>query len=377
MKSRMIRCMTALVMLIYIITAGLSPPAAEAAARKVSSSAAIVIEASTGRVLFADNADERMPMASTTKIMTALVALENGKLSDTVKIPNEAVGVEGSSIYLKKGEKLKLEELLYGLMLSSGNDASVAIACHVGGSVKDFVQMMNDKAKALGLKNTHFVNPNGLPAENHYTSAYDLAVITKCAMANPVFRRICQTKYKEISGPEGGVRTLKNKNKILWQYEGGNGVKTGYTKAAGKCLVSAALREDMQLICVVLNSSSMFEQSIQLLDAAFKDFDLTPVLSEGEPLGNIPVKRAELENVTVDMDQDVLLPLTEEEQNAITVKVSLVSSLRAPVRPGTQVGRIEVFIGEYKAVDMDILLHQGIPAKTLGDWLSDILESIF
>ena len=372
MTRKTIRCILAIVMVLCIITA--MPPPAKAAPEGGTSSAAVVLETGTNRVLFESNPNAQMPMASTTKIMTALVALEHGNLDDKVVIPREAVGIEGSSIYLKEGEVLILEQLLYGLMLSSGNDVAVAVACHVGGSVEGFVDMMNTKAMEIGAENTRFTNPNGLHDDNHYTTAYDLALITSCALKNPEFQRICSTQYKEIPGPEGTPRTLKNKNKLLWQYEGGNGVKTGYTKAAGKCLVASAKREDMQVVCVVLNSSSMFIQSMALMDEAFECFDNVPVLSEGEPLGTIPVEGANVDSVTICMDEEICLPLTKEEENEINVRVSMVPKLEAPVEAGLPLGRLEVFIGETKVMEMGITLDDTIPEKAWGDWLHEIVR---
>ena len=372
MTRKTIRCILAIVMVLCIITA--MPPPAKAAPEGGTSSAAVVLETGTNRVLFESNPNAQMPMASTTKIMTALVALEYGNLDDKVVIPREAVGIEGSSIYLKEGEVLSLEQLLYGLMLSSGNDVAVAVACHVGGSVEGFVDMMNTKAMEIGAENTRFTNPNGLHDDNHYTTAYDLALITSCALKNPEFQKICSTQYKEIPGPEGTPRTLKNKNKLLWQYEGGNGVKTGYTKAAGKCLVASAKREDMQVVCVVLNSSSMFIQSMALMDEAFECFDNVPVLSEGEPLGTIPVEGANVDSVTICMDEEICLPLTKEEENEINVRVSMVPKLKAPVEAGLPVGRLEVFIGETKVMEMGITLEETIPEKAWGDWLHEIVR---
>ncbi|NLT16917.1 MAG: D-alanyl-D-alanine carboxypeptidase [Clostridiales bacterium] len=372
MTRKTIRCILAIVMVICIIAA--MPPPAKAAPEGGTSSAAVVLETGTNRVLFESNPNAQMPMASTTKIMTALVALEYGNLDDKVVIPREAVGIEGSSIYLKEGEVLSLEQLLYGLMLSSGNDVAVAVACHVGGSVEGFVDMMNTKAMEIGAENTRFTNPNGLHDDNHYTTAYDLALITSCALKNPEFQKICSTQYKEIPGPEGTPRTLKNKNKLLWQYEGGNGVKTGYTKAAGKCLVASAKREDMQVVCVVLNSSSMFIQSMALMDEAFECFDNVPVLSEGEPLGTIPVEGANVDSVTICMDEEIRLPLTKEEENEINVRVSMVPKLKAPVEAGLPLGRLEVFIGETKVMEMGITLEDTIPEKAWGDWLHEIVR---
>ncbi len=372
MTRKTIRCILAIVMVICIIAA--MPLPAKAAPEGGTSSAAVVLETGTNRVLFESNPNAQMPMASTTKIMTALVALEHGNLDDKVVIPREAVGIEGSSIYLKEGEVLTLEQLLYGLMLSSGNDVAVAVACHVGGSVEGFVDMMNTKAMEIGAENTRFTNPNGLHDDNHYTTAYDLALITSCALKNPEFQKICSTQYKEIPGPEGTPRTLKNKNKLLWQYEGGNGVKTGYTKAAGKCLVASAKREDMQVVCVVLNSSSMFIQSMALMDEAFECFDNVPVLSEGEPLGTIPVEGANVDSVTICMDEEIRLPLTKEEENEINVRVSMVPKLEAPVEAGLPLGRLEVFIGKTKVMEMGITLEDTIPEKAWGDWLHEIVR---
>ena len=209
---------------------------------EISAGGVMLMDACTHKVLYAKNAHEKLPMASTTKIMTAILAIETGKLDALVTVPKEAYGVEGSSMYLRLGEKISLRDLVYGLMLVSGNDAAVAIAINVGGSIAGFAALMNEKAKALGAQNTHFVTPNGLHDAEHYTTAYDLALIASYAMQNETFREIVGTTYyRTVTGEI--TRTVKNKNKILWEYEGGNGVKTGYTMAAGKCLVFSAERK--------------------------------------------------------------------------------------------------------------------------------------
>jgi D-alanyl-D-alanine carboxypeptidase (penicillin-binding protein 5/6) len=196
----------------------------------VSAQSAILIEASTGRVLLEQNAYERMPMASTTKLMTAILALEKCDTEETVVVSENASGIEGSSIWLSAGEHMSLSDMLFGLMLSSGNDAAIAVAEHVAGSVTDFVAMMNAKAAEIGAYDTHFANPNGLHADDHYTTAFDLSLICAYAMRNPYFCEIVKTQYKTIpwEGHEWD-RVVKNKNKLLWNYEGGNGIKTGYT----------------------------------------------------------------------------------------------------------------------------------------------------
>ncbi len=236
----------------------------------ISATSAILIDASSEKVIFQKNAYERLPMASTTKIMTALIACESGKLKKTVKISPVASSTEGSSLWLKPGEKQKLGDLTYGLMLKSGNDAAVAIAEYIAGSVDAFSLLMNKRAKELGAKNTQFKNPSGLHEEGHYTTAYDLALITRKAMKNKYFSKIVSTKTKTIPNKsEKWDRALTNHNKMLWRYEGCNGVKTGYVKVSGRCLVTSAKRGKIKLICVTLNAPSDWNDHRILLDYGF------------------------------------------------------------------------------------------------------------
>ncbi len=234
---------------------------------KADGSGEIAIESESGRILFSNNAQAKLPMASTTKIMTALVVIEDCDADEVITVDDRAVGVEGSSIYLKRGEKISVRDLLYGLMLRSGNDAATALAIHHSGSVEKFALAMNNRANTLGLKNTHFCNPSGLPDNNHYTTAYDLCKITQSAMNLPLFKEIVSTKSYN-----GEYRSFVNKNKMLYRYEGATGVKTGYTVKAGRCLVSSAEREGMSVICVVLNCSDMYERSGKILDNCFENF---------------------------------------------------------------------------------------------------------
>ena len=246
----------------------------------VSAEKAIVLDAAAGRVLYEKNADDRSLIASTTKIMTALVVCRRCNVLDRVRIPAEAVGVEGSSMYLQEGEVLTVQELLYGLMLRSGNDAAAALAIHCGGTIEGFAELMNDKARELGLKDTHFVNPHGLDAPDHYSTARDLAVLTRYAMADPIFARTVGAKTITV-----GQRVLTNHNKLLWQLDGCEGVKTGYTKAAGRILVSSAAREGRRLICVTINAPDDWNDHRQLLEQGFADFELREIVAEGEVLG--------------------------------------------------------------------------------------------
>ncbi|MDE7395275.1 MAG: D-alanyl-D-alanine carboxypeptidase, partial [Clostridiales bacterium] len=247
-----------------------TPPA------NTSAASMAVIEASSGRLLYAKNGNAKRPIASTTKICTAITVLENcDDIEKTIVVPDAAVGVEGSSIYLQKGEKVKIIDLLYGLMLRSGNDCATALAITVGGSVEQFAALMNETAIKAGATDSHFVNPHGLHHDEHYTTACDLAKITAYAFKNETFEKIVATKT-HVMPWEGRdyPRTMHNKNKILSTYEGGDGVKTGFTKKAGRCLVSSATRNGMRVIAVVLNCGPMFEECAALMDKAFEEYSL-------------------------------------------------------------------------------------------------------
>ncbi len=248
-------------------------------ASHVSAQSFVLMDANTLEVLGSAKEEVRLPMASTTKLMTALVALKYGDLESTVTITNEAVGVEGSSIYLYAGEKLTLSELLYGLLLESANDAAVAIAIHVGGSMEKFVELMNQEAVVMGLKNTHFTNPHGLHNDEHYSTAYEMGVIIAIGLNNEEFVRIISTKNCKITQKDDGYRYLSNHNRLLGSYDGYVGGKTGYTTTAGRCLVSAAYRNGATLIAVTLNDPNDWADHRSLLDYGFSQYE-TFVLAE-------------------------------------------------------------------------------------------------
>ncbi len=233
------------------------------------SRAEIAMELSTGTVLTSNNADAKLPMASTTKILTAIIIIEDCNLDNVITVPSAAVGVEGSSIYLKKDEQIDIRDLLYGLMLRSGNDCATALAIYHSGSVEKFAEVMNDRAKKIGVQNSNFKNPSGLPDNEHYTTARDLCKIACYAMNNSDFKQIVST-----TNYSGKYRNFANKNKMLHKCEGANGVKTGYTLKAGRCLVSSAERNGMDVVCVVLNCSDMYERSCTIIDNCFRDFKL-------------------------------------------------------------------------------------------------------
>ena len=278
------------------------------AAPAVSARCGILMDAATGRILWQQRAHERSLVASTTKIMTGLLIAENCDMDDTVNIPSEAVGVEGSSLYLKEGECLTVSELLYGMMLHSGNDAAVALAIHCSGDLETFVSLMNRKAMELGMEDTLFANPHGLDHPEHYSTAYDLAVLARYAMQNSVFARVVSAKTAVF--PE---RTFTNHNKLLWRYEGASGVKTGFTKAAGRILVSAAKRDGRSLIAVTISAPNDWQDHKRLLDLGFSDLEQKVLMQAGETLANIPVLCGSDALAQVVLKEDIMFPVRDGE----------------------------------------------------------------
>lgn len=305
----------------------------------ISAEKAIVMDAVTGKTLYERRADERSLIASTTKIMTALVVCQQCNVLDRVKIPKEAVGIEGSSMYLREGEILTVQELLYGLMLRSGNDAAVALAIYCGGTVEGFAQLMNDKAHALGMTGSHFVNPNGLDAPEHYSTARDLAVLAAYAMQDPIFAQTVSTKQVKI-----GERYLTNHNKLLWQVEGADGVKTGFTKAAGRLLVSSAVRQGRRLVCVTINAPDDWNDHAQLLEQGFSQYTMTRAISKGECLGKINVIGGAEMDVELVSAVDFDYPLAEGE--VLQILLSPEQFCYAPVVQGAPAGTAHVRLGK-------------------------------
>ncbi len=298
---------------------------------------AIVIDAKSKNVLFESNADEKRGMASTTKIMTALVVIENCDPEYEFVIPKEAVGIEGSSVYLQEGERLTVRELLYCLMLESGNDAAVALAICCSGSTDAFADNMNARADEMGLKSTHFANPHGLSDENHYTTARELAIITSIAMEYPLFREICSTQRMQVryNGAKNG-RTLVNHNKLLFGYEGATGVKTGYTSADGKCLVSSAERENLHLIAVTLHDPFPTSTHRTLLDAGFAQFEQKTIAWDGQLRSMIPIENGEKQFLQICNvgDTSICLPKNAE----IHIELQLPKTIKAPLEAGEIIG---------------------------------------
>ncbi|MCP1185409.1 D-alanyl-D-alanine carboxypeptidase family protein [Paenibacillus sp. 1781tsa1] len=275
---------------------------------------AALIDVTSGRILYSKDGDKELRIASLTKIMTAIVAIEHSKLDEKVKVSPTAFAKEGSSLYLKLGEEMTLENMLYGLMLRSGNDAASAIAEHVGGSEEGFVLLMNKKAEQIGLTHSHFMNPHGLDAEGHYSTANDLARLTAYALHNPVFKRIVATEDKSAPNPnESWEYSWHNKNKMLRMYEGADGVKTGYTKKAFRCLVSSATRNGQQLAAVTLNDGNDWNDHARMLDFGFEYFPLVEIAKQEQPV----------QNTDVVTGRGFWYPLAESEKSSLTKKLIL------------------------------------------------------
>lgn len=300
-------------------------PTKGAAFSNVSAETAILMDAESGRVLYEKAAHKKMRIASITKIMTAILAIESGKLDETVKVSKRAVYTEGSSIYLKQGEKIKLEHLVYGLMLRSGNDSAVAIAEHVGGSVEGFVFLMNQKAQEIGMRNTVFANPHGLDDhKNHFSTAYDMALLTKYALKNEKYREIAGTKIHRAPNPdEKWDRSWKNKNKLLTGlYEYSTGGKTGYTKLAKRTLVSTSAKDGHDLIAVTLNGPDDWNDHIAMFEWGFAQYDLEKIVRKGI----VHSIKDDFYKGKVVVKHDFKYPIADGEKEKIKIKIALIKA---------------------------------------------------
>lgn len=311
-----------------------------ASASNISAKGASLIEVSHGDLVYAKNENARLPMASTTKIMTALVVLENSSLDDVITIEPSMVNIEGSSIYLHVGEKLTVEDLLYALLLESANDASVALAIHIAGDIDAFAQMMNEKALEMGLVNTNFKNPHGLDDDEHYTTAYELGMIAKCAMENEKFVEICSTYKKSIPLDNGeGTRLLINHNKLLRSYEGAIGIKTGFTRKCGRCLVSCASKNGVTLICVTLNDPNDWQDHKALLDYGFSQYENVKLASPGDYSVEMNSIGGEKTSFIAE-NTDELSVIVKGDTSNIYAVLEANRLISAPIRRGDCVGKI-------------------------------------
>lgn len=332
-----------------------------------SAESAIVIDAESRNILYSKNASIPRGMASTTKIMTALVAIENCSLDKEFVIPKEAIGIEGSSVYLVEGEPLTVRELLYCLMLESGNDAATAIAICCSGTVQKFVELMNERAKEIGLTNTHFSNPHGLSNEQHRTTAFELALITAEAMQYPVFCEIVSTKSYQVryNGVEN-ARLLTNHNKLLFGYEYATGVKTGYTALDGRCLVSSATRNGISLICVTLRDDTPTVTHKALLDLAFAEFENITLVSDGQITAEIPIEETENEFLKIRNTQNISLCLPKGTK--IEYVLDIPKTVIAPINEGDIVGSVKCIANGKEVYIIHLESTQTVKAKEKNFW---------
>jgi len=335
--------------------------------------AAVLVEANTGTILYAHNEHERRPMASTTKIMTALVALENAALADRVTVSAQAVRVTGSDAGLRPGQEMTMLELLYALMLPSGNDAANVIAEHVAGSQEAFADLMTRRAHELGATRTRFANAHGLDDPNHYSTAHDLALLSVTAMRFPTFRQVVRTP--SFQAQSIGL-SWQNTNRLLWGFEGIEGIKTGTTSLAGYCLVAAASRDGMQLISVVLGSTDRWSDSTRLLEYGFDEFQLITVASHGQVIAEVQPPGA-LGKLTAVVDGDFRVVVRRADVNDVRVQVSL-DPLRAPIRAGQVVGALHITLSDGRVLrTAPLVAAEDVPRWTLHGALWRWLQQVW
>lgn len=327
------------------------------------------MDADSGRVLFEQNVREARDIASITKLMTALVAAERAAdLEEEVVIRPEWTGAEGSSIYLQAGERVTLKTLLYGLLLNSGNDAALAVAGHCAGDVGTFVDWMNQRAAQLGMEQTHFTNPSGLSEDGHCSTAYDMALLARACLENEVVAQIVSTRSITL-----GTRSFTNHNKLLWLYEGCTGMKTGYTQAAGRTLVSSAQREGQTLIAVTLNAPNDWADHAALFDYGFAAYPLRKLCGAGEAVRRVPVTGSLVRFVTAVTENGCSYPLHTDE--SVTAEISLPDQLSAPIRAGEELGSLSFFCGGELIGQTKLIAAAGVDRDAAQR--KNIIQSIF
>lgn len=336
-----------------------------------SASSAILMDADSGRVLYEQNADSERAIASITKLMTALITVEYwDDLDEVVEIEPAYTGVEGSSMYLQAGERLTIRELLYGLLLNSGNDAATALACLCAGSAEEFAQLMNERAAQLGMEHSHFVNPHGLSEDGHYSTARDMAILTAECLRHDEIVAITSTKSVTIGG-----RTMTNHNKLLWQYDGCIGMKTGYTILAGRTLISCAQRNGQRLIAVTLNDGNDWADHMSLLDYGFSTYPKQTIIAEEETVVSLPVTASLTRFVQVAAASTVSYPLSAQEQ--VTTSYDIPQSLEAPIQEGQCVGTITYFLNGVEIGSTQLVTAKAVPREIAkGVTVKDLLKKI-
>jgi len=339
-----------------------------------SASGMVTIDGMTDTVLYSYNADMHLPMASTTKIATAIVAIENCEDLDTrFVVSDRAVGIEGTSIYLQSGEQISMRDLLLGLMLASGNDCAVAIAEYFG--YDNFMNMLNELPDRLGLSNTHFDNPHGLDSDTHYTSAYDLAMITDYALDNEIFREIAATKRAVLDPTnKSDERYLKHKNKLLFSMDGCVGVKTGFTDNAGRCLVNAHEENGMRIISVVLNCGPMFDECKRLTNMALEEYEIVQFVTPYSYVSDVNVTGGEKNKISIVTIKEYSATIRKSDRDAYSVKFDIPASVEAPVELNSVLGKVYVYNGDDVIFEDNLYAIDSTRNIDIKHILNDIIE---
>lgn len=341
----------------------------------LTAASAVLMDVASGRLLYAKDADVQRAPASLTKVMTCLLALEAGGLDDVVEVSDRAASVGGSSVWLEPGEKQTMRDLLYGLMLRSGNDAAEAIAEHVAGSADDFAVLMNRRAEEIGATATHFRNPHGLPTPGHYSTAADLALITREALLRPDFREIVATRSHVIPWPgQPWDRVVYNENRLLWLYPGADGVKTGWTEEAGRCLIGSATREGWQLLAVVLDAPEMWTDVMQLLDWGFNSFRRLVVYRAGENVARVRVAGVLERWVPLAASRDVAVAVLPGEEDKVFVEADPPPFIRSPVEQGREAGAVRVVVDGRPMRPLPLVAAWSVPP---GGAVARLLEDLW
>ncbi|SHF13872.1 D-alanyl-D-alanine carboxypeptidase (penicillin-binding protein 5/6) [Thermoanaerobacter uzonensis DSM 18761] len=367
---------------LFIVIGQITPIYAITQKPEIVGPTAVLMDFTTGQVLYDKNMHKRMYPASTTKILTAIIAIERGNLNDIVTASDNVTKIDGNSIYLSPGEKLTLEQLLYAIMLESANDAAIAIAEYIGGSVENFAKIMNEKAKEIGAHDSHFVNPNGLPDENHYSTPYDMALIARYAMQNPEFRKIVTTIHYQIppTNKFEKVRDLWLSNRLIkpssFHYEGADGVKTGYTVAAGQVLVASATRNGHRLISVIMGDqgTNIWTDTIKLLDYGFQNFTLVKKTEKGEVVTYIDLGKSHFKLPLI-AKEDFYYEVPKGQENSIEAQIILNKNIKAPINKGETLGYIKYTLNEKEIGTNPLIAAESVYKNFWGNYYKDVQSS--
>jgi D-alanyl-D-alanine carboxypeptidase (penicillin-binding protein 5/6) len=327
----------------------------------VTADSAVLIDEESGAILYAKNEHIRRAPASTTKIVTALLAIEYGKMNETVTVSPRAASVGGTSIWLRPGDKLMLAEMVKGVLMRSGNDGSAAIAEHLAGSEREFAVIMTAKAREMGALNTQFRNAHGLKAVGHFSTAYDLAALARNAMQNKIFASLVSTRESQLSWEEKEqVRVLRNTNRLLWTLDGADGIKTGTTSQAGKCLVASATRGNRRLIAVVLHSDDRWGDAARLLEYGFQSFSLCWGARAGQTVAAVPVKGGSVSELKLVPRTALCVPVRSDGSDSVQRVLEIPEQIKAPIRKGAAIGRVSLMSGDTELYSVDLVAAHAV-----------------